>query len=153
MNAKQRRGARREVQGLEARLAAAEAARTALQERLAAAEEQAAAAVAERDRVAWDAADTQTRLERAKVEIDDLHDQVYRLRTDLNRAEGLRLGDEAELAQLRAEEHDSAKLRRRLEVRRIELDNANARIRELEAQVRQLTPPAPMIDLHRRPAS
>lgn len=153
MNAKQRRRERRHVQDLEERLEIAELRARVAEADLKLSRLEVDALVAERDRVAWDAADTQTKLARARAELEEARADVARSGSDCQMWRHHAEQRAGELAQLRAEEHDSAKLRRRLEVRRIELDNAHERIRELEAQVRALTPPAPMIDLHRRPAS
>lgn len=105
---------------------------------------------AERDRVAWDAADTEAKAQRVRELVVQLERENDALRAgrDADIATILKL--EEVIKDLQAQDRDAGKLRRRLQERSMELEQRDRRIRELEAGQRAAEASAPMIEWSRR---
>lgn len=107
-------------------------------------------AEAERDRVAWDSAETEAQATRVRALVVELErDNEVLVQLAAVRADRIAVL-EAHVRQLQEVDRDAAKLRRRLAERATELEQAHARIRELAAGQRQAEAAAPMIQWSRR---
>lgn len=160
MNAHQRhqvrRAAEREIAAAEARAVRAEEQRAQAEEwgnsyfrSFHEAEERAQKLEAERDRVAFDAAETEAQATRVRALVVELERDAEVLAQLCSvRADRIAVLEEL-VRRLQEQDHDAAKLRRRLQERGGELEQARARIRELEAAARTAASSAPMIDFHR----